>query len=474
VTEICARLDGLPLAIELAAARIPVLPPQAMATRLSSRLALLIGGARDLPARQQTLRNTLDWSYDLLGAPTRMLFARLAVFVGGARLEAAEAVLRTEGRGLGEETSISVLSPQSSVLDALAILVDASLLQQRAEPSGEPRFVMLETIREYAWEQLERSGDLELVRRRHAVYYLALVEAAIPTPVRFHQRRWLDRLAREHGNLRVALEWAAERGEAETLIRLVGSLWQFWHVHGHQRESRRWIEEALAQSSQVPPALRARALAGAGWLAYDQGDYELATQYHDESLALFRGLHDRLGIAEALHGVGELALSQGEYTRACALFEESLALRAELGDAVGRAWSLNHLARAALEQAAYHQATTLLDESLALFRELGDQAGYAWSLHNLGRAALEQAAYHQATTLLDESLALFRELDDKSGCAWSLYQLGRSAELQGAHERAHAHLQQSAALCRKLGNRSSSARILGGLLQARPELRTRS
>ncbi|HET9221921.1 MAG TPA: winged helix-turn-helix domain-containing protein, partial [Roseiflexaceae bacterium] len=343
VAEICARLDGLPLAIELAAARIPVLPPQAMATRLSSRLALLTGGARDLPARQQTLRNTLDWSYDLLDAPTRMLFARLAVFVGGARLEAATAVLSAEDRELSAETPISVLSPQSSVLDGLVILVDASLLQQRAEPSGEPRFVMLETIREYAWEQLERSGDLEPVRRRHALYYLALVEAAIPTPVRFHQRRWLDRLAREHGNLRVALEWAAERREAETLIRLVGSLWQFWHVHGHQRESRRWIEEALAQSSQVPPALRARALAGAGWLAYDQGEYEQATQYHDESLALFRGLHDRLGIAEALHGVGELALSQGEYTRACALFEESLALRAELGDAVGRAWSLNHL-----------------------------------------------------------------------------------------------------------------------------------
>jgi predicted ATPase/DNA-binding response OmpR family regulator len=511
VTEICARLDGLPLAIELAAARIPVLPPQAMATRLSSRLALLIGGARDLPARQQTLRNMLDWSYDLLDAQTKMLFARLAVFVGGATLEAAEAVLRTEDRGLSEESSVAILSLQSSVLDGLAILVDASLLQQRAEPSGEPRFVMLETIREYAWEQLERAGDVEPVRRQHAAYYLALVEAAIPTPVRLHQRRWLDRLAREHGNLRIALEWAAQRREAETLIRLVGSLWQFWHVHGHQREGRQWLEAALAHSAELPPALRARALAGAGWLAYDQGDYEQAAEYHHESLALFRALHDRLGIAEALHGVGELALSQGEYARACALFEESLALRAELADAVGRAWSLNHLARAALEQAAYDRATSLLDESLALFRELGDQAGYAWSLHNLGRAALEQAAYDRATSLLDESLArfrelgdrsgcawslhnlgraaleqaaydratslldeslaLFRELDDKSGCAWSLYQLGRSAEMQGAQQQAHTLFEQSATLCGKLGNRSSSARILGGLLHARAGVR---
>jgi predicted ATPase/DNA-binding response OmpR family regulator len=442
VIEICARLDGLPLAIELAAAWVKILSPQAIAARLSNRLALLTGGARDLPVRQQTLRSTLNWSYDLLDPQQQLLFARLAVFADGGTLESLEEVCREQR------------DSQMSLLEELAALVDASLLQQHPEPSGETRFVMLGTIHEYAWEQLAQTGEQALMRRRHAQHYLQLAETAA-SQGNAGRRQWLNRLERELANLRAALEWAREQGESEALIRLAGALWNFWHTHGYQGEGRQWLTLALAHSDQL--SLRARALYGLGWLARDQGDYAQAMSYHRESLTLFRELDDKHGIAEALRGVGELALSQGDLPRAKALFEESLVFSQHAVDREDRAWSLSHLGRVALEQGHYAEASAQIEQSLALFRELNVQAGVGWSLHNLGRVALEQGHYAEASALIQESLALFRELGDKIGIGWSLHNLGRMALEQGRYAEASAQIEQGLALFRELVDRGGMA-----------------
>lgn len=445
VAEICARLDGLPLAIELAAARIKVLSPQAMATRLSSRLALLTGGARDLPARQQTLRNMLDWSYDLLDAAPQTLFARLAVFVGGGTLEAIEIVCRVEQE------------PALDILDGVAALVDASLLQHYESQDGELRFAMLETVREYAAEQFGRAATMMEVQRSHADYFLTLAETAAPNLQGTTQGAWLDRLEREHDNLRAALEWAYDHNESEMIGRFVAALWQFWHVHSHYREGRRWMEVAHARSATLQLHLRANALYGAGWLAYDQRDYEQAHLYHQHGLALFRALGDTVGIAEALRGIGEVALARADYERAESAFQESLVIDRERGNSLGCAWSLNHLGRVALEQNLYDRATTLLHESLELFREVGDKTGIAWTLHNLGRAALEQALYDQAQQLQDESIHLFRALADKAGIAWSIHMLGGVALERGAYTEANELLHESFKLFQELGDDTGSA-----------------
>ena len=443
VAAICARLDGLPLAIELAAAWSKLLPPAAIAARLANRLELLTGGVRDLPARQQTMRNTLTWSYDLLSPAQQALFGRLAVFVGGGSLEAIEEVC-------GEPDA-----PPLATLEGLAALVDASLVHRL--DAGELRFSMLETIREYAWERLEQAGGLAEQRRRHARYYLALAEAARAELSGPAQIQWLSRLEREHDNLRAALEWACGAGERELLLRLAGALWIFWHTHGHQREGRHWLAAALHDSDDLPPALRARALYGMGWLAYDQGDYEQAAGYHQEGLARFRQIGDRAGIAEALRGLGELVLSQRDFPRAQALFEESLALSRELGHTEGQAWSLDHLGCVALERGAYEQASELFEQALALFRELHLHRGITWSLHNLGRVALEQGAYGQASELFEQSLALARALGDKASVAWALHNLGRAALEQADHERARPLLEQSLLLFHELGERGGAA-----------------
>ncbi|MFQ5794790.1 MAG: BTAD domain-containing putative transcriptional regulator [Candidatus Bipolaricaulia bacterium] len=289
VAEICIRLDGLPLAIELAAARIKLLSPQALLARLGNRLKLLTGGARDLPACQQTLRDTIDWSYDLLNTGERTLFERLSVFVGGGTLEAAEAVC------IGADN----LELKMDILDGLASLVDKNLLRRKEQADGEPRFLILETIREYGLERLEASGESEAIRRTHADYYLALAEQAEPKLEGPDQRMWLDRLEVEHDNLRAALVWFEQNGEAEAELRLGGALWGFWHMRGYLSEGRRWLEGALAKGEDrdVSASVRAKALHGAGVLTHEQGDYERATVLYEESLDLRRELGDKPGVA---------------------------------------------------------------------------------------------------------------------------------------------------------------------------------
>ncbi len=301
VAEICHRLDGLPLAIELAAARIRVLPPQALLARLEKRLPLLVGGARDLPHRQQTLRSTIDWSYNLLPEGEQLLFRRLGVFVGSRTLEAVEIVCSLEG------------DLPIDMLDGLQSLLDKNLLYQKHEVGGEPSFSMLETIWEYALERLEASGELETLQQQHANYYVALVEQAEPALKGPQQVAWLARLEAEHDNIRAALRWALDHGEMETAIRLCAAAWWFWYVHSHLSEGHGWLEQALARSTRVAPAARAKALNGAGVLAHNQADYERAVVLYTESLALQRELGDKRGIADALNNLGTIALDRGDY-----------------------------------------------------------------------------------------------------------------------------------------------------------------
>jgi predicted ATPase/class 3 adenylate cyclase/DNA-binding XRE family transcriptional regulator len=446
VVEICARLDGLPLAIEQAAARSKLFPPQTLLSRLRNRLTLLTSGTRDLPARQQTLRNTIDWSYALLDADMQRLFARLAVFVGSFSLEAVEAVCNAAGN-LGLDA-----------LDGLASLVDQSLLRQTPGADGEPRFLLLETIREYALERLEVSGEAEVVRQRHALHYLGLAEAAEPQLLGGEQTVWLQRLETEHDNMRAALAWCqTPTGDAEVGLRLAGALWRFWDTRSYLSEGLRWLEQTLAlcdlgvprehrlvdvadqasiQRREAKIAMRAKALRGAGALAWSQGDYAKATTLLEESLGLFQALEDTAGIASTQDHLGVIAQLQGDYVRATTLLEASLALRRELGDKHGIASALNNLGMVALCQADYAQARPLVEEALALVRELGSERYIAVALNNLGIVALGQHELVQASRCCMESLRLLRDLSNTYDIADCLVGLAGVASEQGQAARA--------------------------------------
>ena len=426
VAEICTRLDGLPLAIELAAARIKLLSPQAMLARLENRFKLLTGGAQDLPSRQQTMRGAIAWGYDLLAEDEKGLFRQLSIFVGGCTLEAVEAVCGGEG-----DLEIDVLSGVESLLDK-------SMLRQKEQADGEPRFTMLETIREYGLECLKERGETETLRRRHANFFLALAEGAEPELTGSRQVELLEQLETEHDNLRAALQWMEAGGEIELGLRLAGALWRFWDVHGYLSEGRKWLEGFLgrAQSSSIPASVRAKATNGAGVLAGTQGDFERQDVILQESLALYRELGDKLGVAQSLNNLGSIAYSRGDWERAAALYTESLSLRRELGDKWGIANSLNNLGGVAYSQGDYERAAALYAESLDLRRGLGDRRGIGMSLNNLGEVAQQQGDYERAAALYMESLDLRRELGDKLFIASSLSNLGEVACDQGDCERA--------------------------------------
>jgi predicted ATPase/class 3 adenylate cyclase/Tfp pilus assembly protein PilF len=460
VVEICRRLDGLPLAIELAAARCKLFTPQMLLAHLVSPLGLLTQGALNLPPRQRTLRAAIDWSYNLLKAGEQRLFARLGIFVGGCTLEAAEAVCNAAG------------DLPIDVLDGLGTLVDESLLRQITAGDGQPRFVMLETLREYARERLIASGEVETLQLRHVDYYLALAETAAPELTGPRQVDWLDRLESEHDNLRTALQWALDHDEAEISTRLGGALWRFWYTHGYLSEGRRWLEAILAtvdsarasaessvdklvwsQARHAPSRLAAwaQALAGAGGLAWAQGEYAWARAYYQDGLSLFRELGDRGGIAYTLNSLGMVLLDQGEYARAYRSFTESLALFRELHDKRGIARALNNLGLLARDQGDYGQARRFYEGGLALFRELGDRYAAALALGNLGEVALHQRDDSQAQGFYMESLALRQELGDKEGIAFCLEGLAGAAALQKRLERAARLWGAAEALRKTLG-----------------------
>jgi len=405
--EICVRLDGLPLAIELAAAHIKLLTPQVLLTRLEHRLPMLTGGPHDLPVRQQMLSNTIKWSYDLLNAHEQRLFRQCSIFVGGCTLDAVEAVCNH-----GE-----------NVLDGVISLIDKSLLQQVELNCDESRLLMLETIREYALKCLVESGEAGTTQYAHAAYYLALAEEAELVLVGGGalQAVWLERLERERENLRAALLWLLEPGDVENsremALRLCAALWRFWSVRGYMSEGRNFLERALASSAGVAPTVRAKALIGAGRLALNQDYYDLAETLCAESLLLFRELGDKAGLAHSFYALGLIAWTRSNYSAAYSLAEESLVLFNELGDKGGSADSNLLLAYVTFDQGAYTRSRTLAEETIRLFRETGDKWGIAYSLVHAARVMISQGDYTQAYALLEESLVLSKELGHKGNIA---------------------------------------------------------
>lgn len=498
VAEICVRLDGLPLAIELAAARMKLLSPQALLTRLKQRLTMLTGGARDAPTRQQTLRNTIEWSYQLLNGWEQRLFRRLSVFVGGCTLQTAEAVCNASGDGVGQ------------VLDGVVSLVDKSLLQrmeQTGDGSEEPRLLMLETIREYGLEALNTSGEGEVARQAHAEYFLQLAEEAEPALKGPLLVVWLERLQREHDNLRAALQWALEGGRAEMALRLGIALERFWVVRGYRNEGLTFLKRALAESIGVAKEVRAKALLAAARLAFIQSNYDQGEVLAHESLALFRELGDKRGIALSLDRLGMAAWRRGDFAAAGVLMEEDLALFKEVGDQDRVAWSLFTLGLLHSKQGEYTRARALFEESLALFRKLGNKRGIAASLTQLagtffvsqsnqemiypmleeglsldrevgdkegmavsslllGWVALKQGDIATARTRMEQSLALYREMEHREGMAEALALLGRVMAAGGEHAFARAHYEESLALAKEIGDKELIASGLEGLASA--------
>jgi predicted ATPase/serine/threonine protein kinase len=448
VTEICSRLDGLPLAIELAAARVKVLSPSSMRARLASRLQLLTGGARDLPQRQQTLRAAMDWSYDLLSAAEQKLFRRLSVFVG-CNLEGVEAVCDAKGD--------LDLDP----LDGTASLVDKSLVQQVEQANCESRFVMLETIREYALEKLQASGEEASTKRAHAAYCLVLAEEEATEKSGAEGTEWLERFAVEHDNFRAALEWLTESGDAEWGLRFGAALFRFWETREYLAEGRDSLGKLLRlASAAVPTKARERALFAAGVLAVEQGDYAAADELIGESLGIARQFGDKQGAAVSLNALAVIARGRGDLAVARSLLEESMVLWRELGDQKAVARSLSNLANIVKLQGDNAGARSLYAEGLSIFRELGDRTGVAWSTNYQGDVARDQGDSAAARTLYEQGLVIFRELDDRWGIAGTLADLGSLAREQGDYPRAHSMYRESIKLFQELDHKRGIARLL--------------
>jgi predicted ATPase/DNA-binding CsgD family transcriptional regulator len=452
VARLCRRLDGIPLAIELAAARTKVLSAEQILGRLEDSLKLLTGTDRTAPERQRTLRGTLDWSYDLLGEQERKLFGRLSVFAGGWTLEAAEFV------GSGEDIE------GEEILDLLSGLVDKSMVVAEVGIADAPRYRLLEPVRQYGLERLEESEGADRARRRHAEFYLALTEETEPELKGPRQVELLDRLEEDHDNLRAAIRWALEQGGAEMALRLTASAAHFRYPRGYLTEGRRQLEAALAGASG-PPAARAKALTEVGWFALEQSDYDQAQSSLEESLQMYRELDDKYGVAHALECLSVAKWRLGDYGRAAQLQEESLALYRELGHEWGIAASLNNLGVVAQEQGDYERAAALHLESLALSRLLGDSLEIGWGLRSLAQVYLRQGQFERSATLLEESQSILRELGTKLTLAQTLRTLGETVLRQGDGTRAAAVYGEGLALAAEAGSKTEVAGCLEGLAE---------
>lgn len=449
VVQVCLQLEGVPLAIELAAARIKVLSPQALNARLSSALKLLTGGGRDLPERQQTMRATIQWSYDLLTDAEKVSFRRMAVFVKGATLEAIEAVCFAGG--------------ESDAVDSVGSLVDKNLLRQD-QRDGEARFRLALTIREFAQERLAESGEEAEMRSRHAEFYYDLAQQAEPQSWGAQQLAWLQLLEREHDNLRAALSWGVGQGQTAFALCLAGSLWRFWYVRSHVSEGRSWLAQALAMpGAGQPGGPRVKALNGAGNLAYIQGDYETAQTCHDEALRIAREIDDRPGVASAINNLALIAQARGDYARARSMYEEALAINRALGHRVFEAINLNNLGGVVQEIGDLPLARSLQEQSLAIFSSLQDEWGTAMALGDLGKVVSDQGDYAKARSLYEESMALQQKLGDRRGIAQLLVLLGFNAWLQASLPEAHGFYEQSLGISKALGDKRGMATSLEGL-----------
>ncbi len=449
VAEICARLDGLPLAIELAAARIKVLSPTSMLTRLASRLQLLTGGSRDLPQRQQTLRGAIDWSYDLLSPAEQKLFRRLSVFVGGCNLEGVEAVCDAKS------------DLDLDLLDGMASMVDKSLVEHGVRAGDELRFTMLETIREYALEKLEAHGEAPLTKRAHAAYSLVLAEEVATTQSAEESAEWLDRFTVENDNFRAALDWLTQTEDADWGLRLGTALFRFWEIRESIAEGRDRLGRLLnLAGAQAPTKLRMSALFAAGVLAGEQGDYSAAVTLINESQDIAHKLGDKTGVAVSLNALAVYACDRGDVASALVLFEASLALWRDQGDQKAVARALSNLANVLKLQGDYDRARNLYAECLAIFHGLGDQTGVAWSLNHQGDVAREQGNSEGARIFYEQGLAIFRRLEDRRSIAGTLADLGNLAREQGDYLTAHALYGESVRLFRSLRHKRGVARVL--------------
>jgi len=444
IDGICARLDGLPLAIELAAAHVRLLSPPALFARLERRLPLLCEGARDLPERQRTLRATIAWSYDALDPDAQALFRRLAVFAGGCTLEAVSRVCL---HGEGAE----VLA-----LERVGRLMDQSLARvEYVDGDGrvEPRVTLLETIREYALDCLMSVGEDAEMRRWHAAYYRDLAEAAEPALTGAGGPEWLDRLDAERDNTRAALQWAWEAGETDTGLRLAAALWRFWHARGPLSEGRRWLDQFLARDAggRVAGAVRARALNGAGVLTAEQVDYDRAAACFEECVALRQAGGDTRGMVAARSNLASVAKLRGDYAHAAALFEESLVAERGWGDTWSIAATVSELGEVARLRGDYAWALAWAEEGVALYTAVGDRHGVAVALQTKAGAIVLRGDYARAVRIYDECLALWRLVGDKVGLAECTEDLAHALSLQGDAGQAARLLDAAAALRDKVG-----------------------
>ncbi len=446
VAVICASLDGIPLALELAAARVKLLPLPAIAEMLTDRFGLLTDGRRTALPRHKTLRAVLDWSYDLLTGPEQALLCRLSVFAGGWTLDAAEAV------GLAEGVTAH------PVLDLLTSLVDKSLVT--TDVAAAPgRYGMLETVRQYAQDRLREMGEWDETCRKHRDFYLQLAEEAEPQLRGPEQKQWLDRLEREHDNFRAALAWRAD----ETALRLACALTRFWWVRGYFEEGQNWLKRGIDERESVSEEIQARTLISIGRFAYVQGKLTEAQKLYEQGLALHTKLGNKRRIADALFSLGGVADHQGQYQQAIERFQGSLTLYQELSDERGIADALYGLGIVAQNQDHYLAAKRYQQESLAFRRKLGDIVGIASSLNSLATVAFYQGYYEEAQTFFDESLALRQVLENKGGIAHSLSFLGQLARARGDYQEARTMLLQSLHLYEIIGNRSGIFDALNSL-----------
>ena len=455
IAMICLRLDGLPLAIELAAARIKLLPPQALLQRLIHPLNVLTGGRQNSPERHQTLRNTIAWSYHLLNTVEQQLFRRVSVFVGSCSLEAIEALYSS----YPDRTML--------VLDGVSSLIDKSLLRQ-IEQGDEPRIVMLETIREYALEMLDANGEERLCRHAHAVYYMTLAEESEQELVGPQQASWLERLEQEHDNLRAALDWSLQQDgiaietqrRMEIALRLVGALRRFWQMHGHLNEGQLFAEKTLLASKgiEVSVQARAKALIAAGTLASIQNDYDRTEAYCRESLHLFQELGDQQGMALSLFLLSVVPMMKGDNVAARSLTEEALILFREMGDQERIAWSLSTLGLLDTHEEKYASARAHYEESLAIHRKLSNKRGIAATLLRLAQLLFVSLGDQTLLgSLLDEGLALNNELGEKEGIANISSLSAQLAFRQGDISIARSQIEKSILLYKEIGQRRALA-----------------
>ena len=460
IAEICIRLDGLPLAIELAAARIRLLSPQVLLARLSHRLDVLTGGARNVPARQQTLRATIAWSYHLLAPSEQQLFRSLSVFAGSCQLSAVEAITKQTGAGA------------VNVLDGVSTLLENHLVHQVEQPDGEPRLLLLETIREYGLECLAETGELEAARSAHAAYYLALAEEAEPQLRGSEQARWMAQLGMEQENLHAALSFLLEQPHvqagtpegqlhAEQALRLCVALYWFWYHCGYMREGQVFLERALARRGGVATPLRARALYAAAELAYGLDEMERTETLCGECLSLYQELGDTSGIASSLSLLGSRARVRGHYALACSLLEEAEVLFQQMGDRWMQGRCHVELARTATEQGQYERARALLEENLKFCQVSGDQLSAGWVRYLLARLLfVSQQHLALAQQLAEQSLAFFQEPDYAWFKAYPLSLLAQMRLAQGEFALAREWFEESLVLVQEVGNREGALETL--------------